>query len=107
MHNSKECERCQRDLILYGNAFFYSDTDEHLDTPRIVMLKTVNVNDEAVGPWGTEIHICEVPRQPDLFPVGYGFKCLTCGAQYIRRRAVKERWWRNWSAPDGYWARCS
>lgn len=46
--------------------------------------------------------ICPMPS-PSGYPTGALWSCPRCRAVYRRKRPVRERWWRNWYAPVGYW----
>ena len=49
------------------------------------------------GPW-----LCRYP-EVGVTPAGARWTCPGCGTRYRMTKPVKERPWRNWSAPHGHW----
>jgi hypothetical protein len=47
-------------------------------------------------------YICDYPKAAD-HQHGQRWICPSCGTTYRLSRPKPERWWRNWSAPHGYW----
>lgn len=36
MHSPSHCDRCQTDLMLYGESFFDGKTDEHYEVANVI-----------------------------------------------------------------------
>ena len=63
---------------------------------------------------GTDGRMSDLPKGGHQFPDptkwvggtgrgGGSWYCPSCGQAYFLTKPKKSRWWRNWSAPDGYW----
>jgi hypothetical protein len=46
LHNSRECERCQLDLVLWGEAMYDSRTGTHLDVQYIIRVNAACLRPE-------------------------------------------------------------
>lgn len=47
-------------------------------------------------------YVCQYP-DPASHKAGDRWTCPRCGSTYKLTRPKPERWWRNWSAPYGWW----
>lgn len=47
-------------------------------------------------------YTCKFPRAQTA-ATGDLWICPDCASEYRLSRRKPERWWRNWSAPHGYW----